>query len=78
LCVRIRDVIASFAFDRTDVLGPHAAPLSRLRGRYRYDLVLRAPDASTLRRLLSALEQSKTLKIKSAALIVDVDPVSFA
>lgn len=78
LCVRIRDVIASHSLARSDVLGPQAAPLSRLRGQYRFDLVLRAPDATGLRQLLDRLAQTKALKVKAAKVIVDVDPVSFA
>ena len=50
--------------------------LSRLRGRYRYDLLLRTANASSMRRLLADLEESKALRTKAESLIIDVDPVS--
>lgn len=59
------------------VLGPQPAPLARLRGRYRFDLLVRAADVSALRRALALLQREKALAA-TGAIMVDVDPVSFA
>ncbi|RMH18376.1 MAG: primosomal protein N' [Acidobacteria bacterium] len=50
--------------------GPAAAPLARLRGRWRYQLLLRAASGKRLRRLLRAALGEKPIP----ELIVDVDP----
>ncbi len=61
-----------------DVWGPSPCTLLRLRGKYRYDLLLRTANASTMRQLLSKLETSGALRTKAESMIIDVDPVSLA
>jgi len=56
------------------VLGPASAPLARLRGRYRWHLIVRAPHGllqPTLRAALASLANWP-----QGSMIVDVDPVS--
>jgi primosomal protein N' (replication factor Y) len=54
-------------------VGPGACPLHKLRGRYRYQILLKAPDYDTLtgllRELLNRLERAEDLRVT-----VDVDP----
>jgi primosomal protein N' (replication factor Y) len=54
-------------------VGPGASPLHKLRGRYRYQILLKAPDYDTLtcllRELLNRLERPEDLRVT-----VDVDP----
>jgi primosomal protein N' (replication factor Y) len=76
LWTRIRDVIEEQSLENADVLGPNPCLLARLRGKYRYDLLLRTANASSLRQLLTDLEESKALRTKADSLIIDVDPVS--
>jgi primosomal protein N' (replication factor Y) len=57
-----------------DVLGPAPAPLARLRGRYRWHLLVRAPHG-VLQPLLRAALAAAPAWAKSGA-IVDVDPAS--
>lgn len=59
------------------ILGPQPAPLARLRGRYRFDMLVRAADAIALRRALALLQREKALTA-TGAVMIDVDPVSFA
>ena len=61
--------------DGLTVLGPAACPLSRLRGKYRWHLLIKAPDTDLLRaRLRAAMAQlSQTDRI---GLTVDIDPMS--
>ena len=76
LAGRIRGVIEALSIESADVLGPNPCTLSRLRGRYRHDLLVRTPTASALRKLTSVLEADNILRTKAETTIVDVDPVS--
>jgi len=57
------------------VLGPAAAPLSRLRGRFRWHLLLKAPQprmiGDVLRRALDRVRLGREVTV-----VVDMDPVS--
>ncbi|MEO1366063.1 MAG: primosomal protein N', partial [Acidobacteriota bacterium] len=55
------------------VLGPTAAPLERLRGRWRFQLALRGPSGLRLRQLVSDALESIPAAAR-ADLVVDVDP----
>jgi primosomal protein N' (replication factor Y) (superfamily II helicase) len=57
-----------------EVLGPVAAPLARLRGRTRWQLWLRSPDRTALRRIVRGLRGVET--VGSIRVVVDVDPLS--
>jgi primosomal protein N' (replication factor Y) len=59
---------------RIEILGPAPAPLYRLRGRFRRQILLKAPTRSDLRRLVSAWQGRRET---SAAVreIMDIDPV---
>lgn len=69
---------------RDDVLivGPALAPFERLRGRMRYQLLLRSEDRSSLRKLvhatLSKMEyfELNSRKHKNVRIAVDVDPMN--
>lgn len=59
---------------RFTVLGPASAPLGRLRGQYRAQLLLKGPQRGEMRRaLLAALEDRGDLKRR---VVIDVDPLS--
>jgi primosomal protein N' (replication factor Y) len=57
-----------------EVLGPAPAPLERLRGRTRWQILLRSPDRHALRRVARSLPLGDPAKDPRATL--DVDPVS--
>jgi primosomal protein N' (replication factor Y) len=59
-----------------EVLGPAPAPLARLRGRYRYRVLLRAEDRGPLRAVLAAIEAEIELLDRRVRAVIDVDPVS--
>jgi len=73
---RFRAVIASGGFDGADCIGPNPCALARLRGVYRHELLLRTANASTLRKILAALQTAGATKCRSATSIIDVDPVA--
>jgi primosomal protein N' (replication factor Y) (superfamily II helicase) len=59
---------------RVEVLGPVAAPLAKVRGRYRWQVLLKAAGRTDLHRLLAAFRG----KVKLPAVVrlaIDVDPV---
>jgi primosomal protein N' (replication factor Y) len=62
------------ADEQADVLGPAEAPLSRLKGRTRWQLFLRAKRSTALRVLLRAAADVGAPR--GVRLAVDVDPVS--
>ena len=59
------------------VLGPAAAPLSRLKREYRFQFLLKAPKRAQLTRAVSELLTfSEEKEIPQKAVLVDVDPLS--
>jgi len=62
------------AGEALDVLGPAPAPLARIRGKHRWQLLLRAGDHAPLHRAGRALRSShKTAGVQMA---IDIDPVA--
>ena len=59
---------------RTEILGPAPAPLYRLRGRFRRQILLKDASRAVLRRLLAAYrrEQSHPAVVRES---IDIDPV---
>ena len=62
------------AGEPVDVLGPAPAPLARVRGKYRYQLLLRAGEHAPLHRIARALQAS--IRVSGVQLAADVDPVA--
>ncbi|MGH7282595.1 MAG: replication restart helicase PriA, partial [Polyangiaceae bacterium] len=60
---------------KVHVLGPAPAPLSRLRARYRFRVMLRCAERTPLRRVLLAVERSRAQFPRSVRTGIDVDPV---
>ena len=59
---------------RVEILGPAPAPLYRLRGRFRRQILLKSPSRHDLRRLIYAwLEQRETAS--AVREVIDIDPV---
>jgi primosomal protein N' (replication factor Y) len=72
-------VLKPFENQGMKVLGPAAAPLSRLRQEFRFQFLLKTPKRSILSQALSAcVEYCENHKIPETAVIVDVDPTSLA
>ena len=62
------------AGERADVLGPAPAPLSRIRGKHRWQILLRAHDHGPLHRIAQKLLRDPG--VSGVELAVDVDPVA--
>jgi primosomal protein N' (replication factor Y) len=61
---------------RVVVLGPAAAPIARLRGRYRFRVLLRAEERGPLRAALSIAARLRDEADRRARVVIDVDPVA--
>jgi primosomal protein N' (replication factor Y) len=58
------------------LLGPAPAPISRIKGRSRWQLVHKAPSHAALARPLDALERALEEVDGRVRVIIDVDPVA--
>jgi len=73
---RFKELMTTESIMEAEVLGPHPCSHRRLRGKYRYDMLIRANDAGTLQRTMQAAAANGLLQGGAVSLIVDVDPVS--
>jgi len=62
--------------DKIRVLGPAKAPLEKLRGRYRRQILLKGKNMADLHQAIGKI-QEKVILLKDSRLIVDIEPVSF-
>jgi primosomal protein N' (replication factor Y) len=69
-----RDTPAGLS-DQVEVLGPTPAPLARLRGRFRFRVLLRATERGPLRSVLGALDRALGDFDRRVRIVLDVDPV---
>lgn len=61
---------------RVEILGPSVAPIARLRGRFRFRVMLRARDRGPLRAVLTGLLGEIDRVDRRVRVVVDVDPVA--
>ena len=73
-CAQAAAIARQFGGDDVEVLGPAAAPIERIRNRYRHRCILRGKRRPPLYRAAKAVQQLKL--DRRARLHVDVDPVS--
>lgn len=63
--------------EQIEVLGPAPAPLSRLRGKHRYHILLKGQNWSRLHNFCQEiLQQQEKVAISGVRLVVDVDPIN--
>ncbi|MBW1736622.1 MAG: primosomal protein N' [Deltaproteobacteria bacterium] len=78
LSADIRDILAGWPKrgKEIQVLGPVEAPISRLKGKYRWQILIKSKSVSLLKHLLTGVEKSsrKVLQSSGVHLILDVDP----
>jgi primosomal protein N' (replication factor Y) len=72
---RIAAQLRSDSSELLKVLGPAPAPLARLRGRYRFHILLKAPRHDTLRLAIEKLAGTGPTRGEGNRLAIDVDPV---
>jgi primosomal protein N' (replication factor Y) len=71
---RLASLARRAATDGADVLGPAPAPIARLRNRWRYRFMVRAPTRPPLRKILIAL--SRATPDRRVRVVTDIDPVN--
>ncbi len=76
LAERLAELVEKTGEEGADLMGPNPCVLARLRGKYRFELLVRTLNATGLRRLMTAAQVEKVLATKGQTTIVDVDPVS--
>ena len=72
---RARELAAATAGGKIDVIGPAESPLARIRGRYRWQLLLRGTESRPL--LLLAQTLLKGAGRDGLEILADVDPINF-
>jgi primosomal protein N' (replication factor Y) len=70
-----RELAGTMTGGKTEVLGPAESPLARIRGRYRWQLLLRGKESRPLHLLAQRLLEGAGRD--GMEIIVDVDPVNF-
>ena len=69
----VKDLAAACKAGPVKVLGPAEAPIARIKARFRWHALVKAPTSTQLRETLSVIERGPW---KGTRVIVDVDPVS--
>ncbi|MBC8458399.1 MAG: primosomal protein N' [Deltaproteobacteria bacterium] len=78
LSLKIRAILSKWPKrgKEIQVLGPVEAPISRIKGKYRWQILVKSKSASLLQHLLNEIERlsKKLLRSSGVHLILDVDP----
>ena len=72
---RARELARSMTGGKTEVIGPAESPLARIRGRHRWQLLLKGKESRSLHLLAQRLMEGTGRD--SLEIQVDVDPVNF-
>jgi len=74
----LRSQVGDMKVDAMRVLGPAPAPIERLRGRYRWQVVVRSAEASAMRAALASMQRQLGDRDARAGVFVgiDLDPVN--
>jgi primosomal protein N' (replication factor Y) len=70
-----RELALAFADGKADIIGPAESPLHRIRGRYRWQMLVRSRDGALLRQFAQKLLQE--VKCEGLEIRLDVDPIHF-
>jgi len=61
---------------KVEIIGPAPAPIERIRGRYRFRILVRAAERPPLRAVLHAIDRALAEVPKRVRAVLDVDPVA--
>jgi primosomal protein N' (replication factor Y) len=64
---------AHHQFAHTEVLGPAESPFFKLKGKFRYQILLKSPQHAVLTALCEKLQE---FKFTGVSLTVDIDPIN--
>jgi primosomal protein N' (replication factor Y) (superfamily II helicase) len=74
-CVQLRENHQSL-YKNISVLGPAEAPIAKLRGQYRFHLLIKGPDPQTTNAFTRQVLGDETWLPKPVRVLADVDPLS--
>ncbi|MCP4592257.1 MAG: primosomal protein N', partial [bacterium] len=74
----LRNLIAELELEGTDLLGPQPCSIERLRGLYRYDLLLRATRTDAMQQIIDRYSEGSVSRPKVRSFVVDVDPLAMS
>lgn len=63
-------------FSSLEILGPAPAPLSRIKNRYRFQMMIKSPDHSRIKLFISELLKRERDLFRPPAIKIDVDPLN--
>jgi primosomal protein N' (replication factor Y) len=75
LATEVAQMLVPVAGPELELLGPAPSPLSRLRGRYRYQILLKSPRHGPLHQAASLLARDLPRPPHGIRLTIDIDPV---
>jgi primosomal protein N' (replication factor Y) len=58
------------------ILGPAPAPITRIKGKTRWQLVLKAPSHAVMARTIDAIERALEEVPNAVRVVIDVDPAA--
>jgi primosomal protein N' (replication factor Y) (superfamily II helicase) len=61
--------------DSIRILGPSEAPIAKLRGKHRFQILLKAPQAQYLSYLIQQMQNQQALILAGTKVLIDIDPV---
>jgi len=67
--------LAEKSYRDVAVFGPNPAVISRLRGKYRYQILIKAQSADRMKEFLNQARSERVLNLTMRQIVVDVDPV---
>ena len=68
--------LASSATDGTKVLGPAPSPIAKVRGKYRWHILIKGRDHLSVRRVINYLDSISNIIPSGVGLARDIDPVN--
>jgi primosomal protein N' (replication factor Y) (superfamily II helicase) len=74
LAQTLREIVAKQAINNARILGPNPAARARLRGKYRFELLLTCPTPANMQKWLDSAKNHKLLY----GCLIDVDPVDLS
>ena len=73
--LQMKQFLAKLAGDKMKLLGPAPAPLAKIRGEYRYLMLVKSPGNKQLAWLLKNAQQHSLTLSKKVQMTIDIDPL---
>ena len=64
------------AYSGIQILGPAPAPLAKLKNKYRYQLLVKSPNADLAGKFMGQIMSDKSWILSRVKVLIDIDPMS--